>query len=87
MLCPIMFLAPGIPLRSLRGCLRDKGKAGWGRLRGPHPIHPEQQKDFLFSYYLARTSRKKKKNDCVNPCQGEKNRVVVKEDLWYLIYE
>lgn len=38
-------------------------------------------------YFLTTQQEQVEKNDCVNPCQGEKNRVVVKEDLWYLIYE
>lgn len=39
-------------------------------------------------YFLITHQEQVEKNDCVSPCQeGRKSRVVVKEDLWYLIYE
>ena len=52
MLFRAMFLTPGIPLKSVGGSLRDRGELGGSDL-GPHPIHPEQRKDFFIFSVLV----------------------------------
>lgn len=47
MLFRAMFLTPGIPLKNVRGSLRDRGELGGSDLAPPPPMHPEQRKDFF----------------------------------------